>query len=112
MMHAYRTIQTFHQLALEGMVLSAPKPATPAAMKPAPAPLVHRCECGKPISNGRHYCRTCLLKSVEQVVTGKADAATVAKVAQQSTSEERVAMIEEMRKRQQPPQHLDTEALP
>lgn len=76
-------VESFYQHGMEGMVLSKPKVK----------PLVHRCECSRPISSDRHYCRACMLLAVERVVTGNADRATVAKVAQQSTSEERVAMI-------------------
>ena len=107
MMHDYRTVQAFHQLAIEGMVLAAPRVEPSTKPVPLVQPLVHRCECGKPISNGRHYCRACLTAAVERVVTAQADAATVAKVAQQSTSEQRVAIIAELQKRQAPKPHLD-----
>lgn len=81
---------------------------TPQALgiqpKPKPQPLVNRCrDCGRQISDNKSWCYAHLLQAIAQVASGEPVAAEIVhRVAAQSTSAQRMAIIHELERKKKP----------
>lgn len=88
-MNNMNPVAGFYQHGLPGMTLRR---------QPTAGPIMPRCKCGRPISENKTYCLACLNAAIERIAGGEGNQAEMRAVMAQSTPEQRVAIVDELRR--------------